>query len=78
MERQQELATSWYPLVLCECFALTPFQVRLVFGSSPNTSYNEHNAYNLFVQAFDKADFESSSKGHLPRRILGYMQERLG
>ncbi|EIW62287.1 uncharacterized protein TRAVEDRAFT_35644 [Trametes versicolor FP-101664 SS1] len=53
-------------------------QVRLIFGSSPNTPYNEHNLYNLYCQAFKKAEFESGIKAHLPRHILGYQQERLG
>ncbi|KAI1784808.1 hypothetical protein LXA43DRAFT_873014, partial [Ganoderma leucocontextum] len=53
-------------------------QVRFIFGSSPNVPYNEHNLYNLYCQAFKKADFESGIKAHLPRHELGYLQEQLG
>ncbi|KAL1939606.1 hypothetical protein VTO73DRAFT_9639, partial [Trametes versicolor] len=53
-------------------------QARLIFGSSPNTPYNEHNLYNLYCQAFKKAGFESGIKVHPPRHTLGFQQERLG
>ncbi|KAI1782341.1 hypothetical protein LXA43DRAFT_1051604 [Ganoderma leucocontextum] len=53
-------------------------QIRLIFGSSLNCPYNEHNLYNLYCQAFKKADFESGIKAHLPRHELGYLQEQLG
>ncbi|KAH9939892.1 hypothetical protein B0H21DRAFT_812429 [Amylocystis lapponica] len=53
-------------------------QVRLIFGSSPTTAYNESNLYNLYCQAYKKANFASGIKAHLPRHQLGYQQERMG
>ncbi|KAH9832021.1 uncharacterized protein C8Q71DRAFT_840905 [Rhodofomes roseus] len=53
-------------------------QVRLIWGSSPTKTYTDSNLHNLYAKAFKKADFESTIKAHLPRHLIGYMQERFG
>ncbi|KAL1726637.1 hypothetical protein EV714DRAFT_276343 [Schizophyllum commune] len=53
-------------------------QVRLLFGLDPRVPYNESNLYNLYKQAFKRANFKSNIKVHLPRHMLGYHQEKMG
>lgn len=54
-------------------------QIHVLHGpKSPTTPYAEQNLYNLYVQAFSKAGFDSRMKVHLPRHILGYKQEAMG
>ncbi|KAL1714102.1 hypothetical protein EV715DRAFT_295461 [Schizophyllum commune] len=53
-------------------------QVRLLFGIDPRAPYSESNLYNLYKQAFKRADFKSNIKVHLPRHMLGYHQEKMG
>ena len=55
-----------------------PYQVRLLFGLDPRVPYNESNLYNLYKQAFKRANFKSNIKVHLPRHMLGYHQEKMG
>ncbi|KDQ24125.1 hypothetical protein PLEOSDRAFT_1079281 [Pleurotus ostreatus PC15] len=43
-----------------------------------DTPFSDQSLYNLYVKAFDKADFVSRVKAHLPRHILGYKQEQMG
>lgn len=43
-----------------------------------DTPFSDQSLYNLYVKAFDKANFVSRVKAHLPRHILGYKQEQMG
>ncbi|OAX30547.1 hypothetical protein K503DRAFT_778133, partial [Rhizopogon vinicolor AM-OR11-026] len=52
--------------------------VRLIFGSEPTVPYNENNLYNMCCQAHKKAGLDYNIKAHLPRHMLGYLQEKLG
>ncbi|KAJ6450568.1 hypothetical protein C8R47DRAFT_1189292 [Mycena vitilis] len=52
--------------------------IRLLFGTDPTVPYNENSLYNLYCMAYKKSDFESNIKQHLPRHMLGYLQERMG
>ncbi|KAJ7125542.1 hypothetical protein C8R43DRAFT_1240832 [Mycena crocata] len=52
--------------------------IRLLFGSDPTVPYNENSLYNLYCLAYKKSDFEFNIKQHLPRHMLGYLQERMG
>ncbi|TFK72355.1 hypothetical protein BDN72DRAFT_894862 [Pluteus cervinus] len=53
--------------------------IRVLHGpKSPRVPYNEQNLYNLYVHAFVKAGFQSRIKAHLPRHMLGYLQESMG
>ncbi|KAF8517098.1 hypothetical protein JB92DRAFT_3307239, partial [Gautieria morchelliformis] len=51
--------------------------VRVLVSSSPTAPYNESNLYNLYCQAYKKANFVSNIKVHLPRHLLGYLQEKM-
>ncbi|PPQ74282.1 hypothetical protein CVT24_001198 [Panaeolus cyanescens] len=54
-------------------------QIRVLHGKgSLATPYHEQSLYNIYVKAFDKANFTSKIKAHLPRHMLGYFQERMG
>ncbi|KAF9072256.1 hypothetical protein BDP27DRAFT_424984 [Rhodocollybia butyracea] len=54
-------------------------QVRILHGpSSLTTPFSEQSLYNLYVRAFQKANFDSPVKVHLPRHCLGYRQEGMG
>ncbi|KAJ7252582.1 hypothetical protein C8J57DRAFT_1351069 [Mycena rebaudengoi] len=52
--------------------------VRLLFGANPVVPYNENSLYSLYCMAYKKSNFESNIKQHLPRHMLGYLQERMG
>ncbi|KAJ7210917.1 hypothetical protein GGX14DRAFT_394536 [Mycena pura] len=52
--------------------------IRLLFGTDPTVPYNENSLYNLYCMAYKKSNFESNIKQHLPRHMLGYLQERMG
>ncbi|KAJ7772443.1 hypothetical protein B0H16DRAFT_1714643 [Mycena metata] len=52
--------------------------IRLLFGMDPTVPYNENSLYTLYCMAYKKAAFESNIKQHLPRHMLGYLQERMG
>lgn len=65
----------YYDSMMC---LMSNTQVRLIWGSSPTKTYTDSNLHNLYAKAFKKADFESGIKAHLPRHLIGYMQERYG
>lgn len=50
----------------------------MLFGQSPTVPLHESSLYGMYERAFDEAGFESKIKQHLPRHILGYLQEKLG
>ncbi|KAJ7257850.1 hypothetical protein C8J57DRAFT_1234986 [Mycena rebaudengoi] len=41
-------------------------------------NYNENSLYSLYCMAYKKSNFESNIKQHLPRHMLGYLQEKMG
>ncbi|KAF9490446.1 hypothetical protein BDN71DRAFT_1490630 [Pleurotus eryngii] len=54
-------------------------QVRVLCGpKSPTTPFSDQSLYNLYVRAFEKANFTSRIKAHLPRHLLGFKQEEMG
>ncbi|KAF4607636.1 hypothetical protein EYR38_001709 [Pleurotus pulmonarius] len=54
-------------------------QARVLSGPNAfDTPFSDQSLYNLYVKAFDKADFISRVKAHLPCHILGYKQEQMG
>ncbi|KAJ7212802.1 hypothetical protein C8J57DRAFT_1256301 [Mycena rebaudengoi] len=54
------------------------YLARLLFGANPVVPYNESSLYSLYYMAYKKSNFESQIKQHLPRHMLGYLQERMG
>ncbi|KAJ7242020.1 hypothetical protein C8J57DRAFT_1244263 [Mycena rebaudengoi] len=52
--------------------------IRLLFGADPVVPYNENSLYSLYCMAYKKSNFESNIKQHLPRHMLGYLQEKMG
>ncbi|KAJ7289679.1 hypothetical protein C8J57DRAFT_1213999 [Mycena rebaudengoi] len=50
------------------------------FSNSTRTKfyYNENSLYSLYCMAYKKSNFESNIKQHLPRHMLGYLQEKMG
>jgi hypothetical protein len=46
------------------------------FDANPVVPYNENSLYNLYCMAYN--NFESNIKQHLPRHMLGYLQEKMG
>lgn len=50
----------------------------MLFSTSPTVPLHETSLYGMYSRAFDEAGFESKIKQHLPRHILGYLQEKLG
>ncbi|KAJ7279627.1 hypothetical protein C8J57DRAFT_1221277 [Mycena rebaudengoi] len=51
--------------------------IRLLFGADPIVPYNENSLYSLYCMAY-KSNFELNIKQHLPRHMLGYLQEKMG
>ncbi|KAF9489783.1 hypothetical protein BDN71DRAFT_1435158 [Pleurotus eryngii] len=66
MEVDWSMNKSWHHV----CVLLGP-------GTS-NTPFSDQILYNLYVKAFDRANFVSHVKAHLPHHILGYKKEQMG
>ncbi|PBK88650.1 hypothetical protein ARMGADRAFT_1047408 [Armillaria gallica] len=53
---------------------------KMIFHSQklPSIPYSDSSLHNIYNNAFDKADFSSKAKVHLPCHLLGYQQEKMG